>query len=397
MTPLAHGIGRSTDLPLPLDLVLQAGAATVVISFLGSALLWRKPRLAGGVERHPRSTWWLGPLRVLVMALSVAMVADALLGARNPGNPAPHALYVWLWVGLIPLSVVFGPVWRAVNPLRTLLRLTASRAGTSAAREPEPWGAVIGLLGFVWLELVAPGRGDPLVVGLCLLGYALVQLAIAWRRGPSWFARGDFLEVYSELAGRLSPLRWRPPLSGLAADHPAGVGRAAFLAVWWGSTIFDSTSGSPFWAGLVQRTGAPVLMGSGGLLAVCGAVLLAVRALSRRLDVTNSLIPIAVGYTLAHYLTLLLVEGPRGVLLALRQWGVAEGAMWNVAPDPRVVSVLQVALILAGHALGVLAAHDLALAEAPGRPPLAVLAEELPVVLFMVACTWTGLFLLFVR
>jgi hypothetical protein len=47
--------------------------------------------------------------------------------------------------------------------------------------------------------------------------------------------------------------------------------------------------------------------------------------------------------------------------------------------------------------LGVLAAHDMALADQPGRPSLAVLADELPVVLFMIACTWTGLFLLFVR
>ena len=63
LIPLAHGIGQSTDLPLPLDLVLQAGAATVVVSFLASALLWRRPRLTHPTERHPRSTWWRRPLR----------------------------------------------------------------------------------------------------------------------------------------------------------------------------------------------------------------------------------------------------------------------------------------------------------------------------------------------
>src|SRR6185436_1370624 len=109
-----------------LDLVLQAGAATVVISFLGSALLWRRPRLAGGVERRWRTTWWRRPLRALVLVVCVYLLADALFGPRDALNPAGHALYVWLWVGLIPLSVLFGPVWRAVNPLRTaagLLRL----------------------------------------------------------------------------------------------------------------------------------------------------------------------------------------------------------------------------------------------------------------------------------
>jgi hypothetical protein len=224
-----------------------------------------------------------------------------------------------------------------------------------------------------------------------------VQVGLIFRYGVDWPARGDLFEVYSDLAGRLSPLRWRPPLSGLAADHPAGAGRAAFLAIWWGSTIFDSASGSPAWAGFVRRAGAPILWSTLGLVLICGVVFVAVRRLPGKLDVTNSLIPIAVGYTLAHYLTLLLVEGPRGVLLLVQQWGVAEGATWNMVPDPHVISVLQVALILLGHVLGVLAAHDLALADSPGRPPLAVLADEFPVVLFMIACTWTGLLLLFVR
>jgi hypothetical protein len=396
--PLAHGIGQSTDLPLPLDLVLQAGAATVVISFLAAALLWRRPRLTHATERHPRSTWWRRPLQLLVLAISAYLTGDALFGPRE-GNPAAYALFVWLWVGLIPLSVVFGPAWRTVNPLRTLSRLLRLPPGgpAVAAAPGQPWVAVAGLLAFVWFELVAPNRTDPLAIGLCLVGYATVQLVLIARRGGNWPARGDFLEVYSDLAGRLSPLRWRPPLSGLTADHPAGAGRAAFLAVWWGSTIFDSASGSPAWAGFVQRMGLPMLWATAGLVVVCGVVFVAVRRLPGRLDVTNSLIPIAVGYTLAHYLTLLLVAGPRGVLLLVQQWGLLADASWTVIPDPRVVSVVQVALILFGHALGVLAAHDMALADQPGRPSLAVLADELPVVLFMIACTWTGLFLLFVR
>ncbi|MFC7272667.1 hypothetical protein ACFQS1_01635 [Paractinoplanes rhizophilus] len=440
LVPLAHGVGRSADLPLPLDLVLQAGAATVVISFLASALLWRRPVLTHPRERHPRPTWWRRPLRLLVLALALYLTAAALVGPREH-NPAAHALFVWLWVGLIPVSVLFGPVWRALNPIRTLAellhigtrepahapdrapaRVPGPAPATTVLSDPAPpaaqsWVAGAGLLAFVWLELVALGRADPVVLGLCVAGYAGVQLALVARHGAQWPARGDFLEVYSDLAGRLSPLRWRPPLSGLTADHPAGAGRAAFLAIWWGSTIFDSASGSPAWAGFVQRSGVPLLWSTAGLLAVCGIVFAAVRWLPGRLDVTNSLIPIAVGYTLAHYLTLLLVEGPRGALLLVQQWGLAHGATWDVVPDPHVISVLQVTLILGGHALGVLAAHDMALAGNPGRPPsrsvstpgprlapappstqtLAVLAEELPVVLFMILCTWAGLFLLFVR
>ncbi len=52
-------------------------------------------------------------------------------------------------------------------------------------------------------------------------------------------------------------------------------------------------------------------------------------------------------------------------------------------------------LILAGHAAGVVVAHDMALTATPGRPPLAVPADELPVAPFMIGCTWAGLFFLF--
>ncbi|WP_436529500.1 hypothetical protein [Actinoplanes sp. HUAS TT8] len=438
MTPLAHGVGRSSDLPLPLDLVLQAGAATVVLSFLIAAVLWTRPRLGGGRIRPVRGAGWLPVARVAVLLLSLYVVGNALLGPRDSTNPAAHALFVWLWVGIVPLSVLLGPVWRAVNPLRTLFRLLRlPRAGLRPGDGLGVWPGVLWLLAFVWFELVARDRTDPLVIGCCLLGYAIVQLGTAALRGESWFARGDCFEVYSELAGRLSPLRHRPLLSGLAAPLPASfavtpvipalvhagppaapspagssvaapgwrvtitrAGFAAFVAVWWGSTVFDSASGSPAWAGFVQRAGHPGLYATGALVLICLGVLLAVRKAAGRLDVTASLIPIAVGYTLAHYLSLLIVEAPRGFLLMIQQWGLAPGVTWNVVPIPAAIATAQVTLILLGHVLGVIVAHDAALTAAAGeveRPVLAVLADELPLVLFMIGCTWAGLFLLFVR
>ena len=395
MTVLAHGVGQSQDLPLPLDLVLQAGAATVVVSFLVVAVWWKHPRLtAAAPERGTPGR----SLRFLVLAVTLYLVGNALLGPRGPENPAAHALFVWLWVGLVPVSMVLGPVWREVNPLRTVFRLLRLPA---AGLRPGPAGtgrrpAAIALLAFVWFELVAPHHSDPVTVGAWLLGYAVVQLACAALRGEEWFARGDCFEVYSDLAGRLSPLRNRNPLAGVARTPP-GPGLAAFLAVWWGSTIFDSAAGSPAWATFLQKAGNPLLYGTAALTLLCALVLLSVRLLSGRLDLTASLIPIAAGYTLAHYLSLLLVEGPRGALLLVQQWGLAEGAEWTVTPLPGVIAAAQITLILLGHVAGVLVAHDMALTESREKPLLATLADELPVVLLMIAYTWAGLFLLFVR
>ncbi|GAA1637614.1 hypothetical protein [Actinoplanes couchii] len=317
-------------------------------------------------------------LRYPILALALYLTGYALIGPRGPENPAAHALFVWLWVGLVLAGVILGPIWRGLNPLRTiftLLRLPPE--GLRPLGSPgSTWPATAYLLLFVAFELVVPHHGDPVAVGLFLLLYGLAQVVSAAFRGEEWFARGDCFEVYSDLAGRLSPLR-RPGLfSGLAT--PALPGVAAFVAVWWGSTVFDS---------------AGALWGAPGLILFCAAVYLAVRWTAGRLDVTMSLIPIAAAYTLAHYLSLLVVEAPRGVLLLV---GAAPGA-WDPRLIPEVIAAIQIALILIGHAIGVLVAHDRALAESPSRPPLAVLADEFPLVLFMIACTWTGLYLLFVR
>lgn len=360
---LAHGLGSDEGLPLPLDLVLQAGAATVVVSFLAVAFWWRTPRLR---PREPRTSRVVGWLRYPMLALTLWVTGSALLGPRDDTNPAAHMLFVWLWVGLVPVSVLLGPVWRPVNPLRTvftLLRLPSE--GLRPGRGTGSWPAAVFLLAFVFFELVVPHHGDPVAVGLFLLLYGLVQVLLAALRGEEWFARGDCFEVYSDLAGRR--------LGGLAV--PAAPGIAAFVAVWWGSTVFDSA-------------GAPG--GAAGLILFCTAVFLAVRWIAGRLDVTLSLIPIATAYTLAHYLSLLIVEAPRGFLLLTG----SPVAGWDVRPNPELTAALQIALILIGHAISVIVAHDRALTESPERPPLAVLADELPMVLFMIGCTWTGLYLL---
>jgi hypothetical protein len=418
----AHGVGSSQDLPLPFDLVLQAGAVTVVLSFLAVTVLWQIPR-AGVVRRLPagwdavlRSPSWRLPLRLVVLALAVYVVGNALFGPDDATNPAAHVLFVWLWVGLVPASVLLGPVWRGINPLRTLhaglcrilrVPVTGLRPATGdGAGRTGHWPAAVALLAFVWLELVAPDRTDPRLIGTWLTVYAVVQLGLGLMRGERWFARGDGFEMYSELAGRLSVLgsdddgRYvlRSPLAGLTTvAHPRGT--TAFVAVWWGSTIFDSASGSPLWAGFVQSTGAPELVSAAGLVGVCLLVAGSLWWTTRRADIALPLVPIAAGYTLAHYASLLIVEGPRGLLLLVRQWDLqrngAGAPQLEIVPDPGVIAVVQVACIIVGHLVGVLAAHDRALRAAPGRQLTLVIADELPSVLLMVGYTWAGLFLLF--
>jgi hypothetical protein len=408
----AHGIGGVEGLPLDGELVLQTGGVVVLVSFLAVALLWRRPRFTGPVRGRP----FPGPVTALLdapalrtalqgIALLVAafVVGYGFLGPQDPdANPAPRALYVLLWVGVVPASLLLGPVWRVVNPLRALHRAVAAVVRRPPVPLPERLGsrpAAAGLAVFVWLELVAPARDRPAVVAAFLLLYALVHVAAALRYGPGWFDRGDAFEVYSTSTGALAPVGrlgdgrpgWRNPFRGLAAVAP-GPGLVAFLAVWWGSTVFDGVTGWLGWPALRQAVPVPAVLVDTAVLA--GLVLLVAalhRAATGRLApaLAPTLVPIAAGYTIAHYATLLLVEAPRG-LAQLAAPGVALGPVTAV-PAPGLVAAVQIGAVLVGHVVAVVAAHDRSVALLPAHRRL---ADQIPLVLLMVAYTMVGLFLL---
>src|SRR5690242_19781438 len=130
MIPL-HGIGGRGDLPVPLWLAVYSAGAAVAVSFFALAAFWSRPHFES-TGRPARTT--LGrlsvvvdarPIRWLLKAIGLGalalVLATAWFGSTEPSrNPAPTWLYVWVWVGIIPLSLLLGPVWRLANPLRTL-------------------------------------------------------------------------------------------------------------------------------------------------------------------------------------------------------------------------------------------------------------------------------------
>ncbi|MGW5705370.1 hypothetical protein [Amycolatopsis japonica] len=369
---LAHGLGGRSDLPVPLWLALYAGAAAVVVSFFALTVLWKKPKLRGsdagrplplGLQRFVDSAFSRVASGVLGVVLFAGFLAMAWAGPDSSAdNPAPAWFYVWFWVGLVPLSLLFGPVWRRLNPLRTVASLIPSRH-----RElPDRLGylpAIVGLLAFLWLELVFPHSDSPRAIALFGTVYAVIHIALGVVFGPRWFDRGDAFEVYARLIAALSPfgrradgrLVVRNPLDGLLTISPAPWLTALVLVVL-GSTAFDGLTRLPFWTSL----DAGVLGGTAGL-AVCialtyaayaGAISLTRPYLRRGFDpypaFAPSLIPIMVGYTVAHYFSFAVFSGQQGFGRAIDYTVVSTG----------VIALVQIAGIVAGHVLAVTSAHD---------------------------------------
>jgi hypothetical protein len=423
VTLLAHAgdlLGRS-DLPIPEWLFGWAAAMVLVVSFVALAVLWPEPKLQrdrwrplpGGVGRVIASR----PVEILCGAIGVALlgavVYTGLRGTQSPAaNFAPTFVFVVFWLGLVPLSVLFGDVFRAFNPWRAIGRAVGWVAGKAARGSlPAPlayperlghWPAALGVFAFAVLELVRSGGDEPETVALATLVYsALTFIAMALYGVEAWSARGEAYGVYFNLFSRIAPFEARdgvvgvrPPLSGLARLE-AGAGTAPLLAVMIGSVTFDGASEAPIWTGiapdlsnffedvglapqpafeltwLVGLTAAILLVYAFYRLGVLGARSVgggfSAETLSRAF--AHSLVPIALAYVAAHYFTYLLFRGQAIVFLISDPLGDGSD-LFGTATKQIDYSLIgatatwywQVAFVVAGHVAGLTLAHDRALA-----------------------------------
>lgn len=427
---LAHAVSVRSDLPAPLGVVLVAAALALVVSFIALGALWRTSRLRGNqagralprsLEQAIDNQLLRGVVRALVLAVAAFVVGVALVGpSESAFSLSPYAFYVTFWVGIVPVSLLLGPVWRVVNPLRTLYAGLARITGPAPGRDGLPrlglWPATGFLLGYAWLELVYPDRAVPRTLGVLLVVYVVVQLVAALWYGPEWFAAGDCFEAYSTLLARLSPLgrradgrlSLRNPLDG-ADGTPAVSGLAAFVTALIGTTAFDGVSRATWFQSRFAVAGPSTLTLLALLtVAVVVALYTAATAISGRITRTtgapnryaHSLIPIAAGYAIAHYFSLLVFEGQLTWILAsnpFAQDGVDYfGTYANVvnltAVSASVIAAVQIGAIVIGHVVGVVLAHDRAVrlcADAPSAR-----RSQYPLLAVMVAFTTGGLSLL---
>ena len=442
-TVLAHGVGGSTDLPIPLTYALVGGVWALILTFAVVAVAWRTPKFDPAKPGRALPKWVTDMvdcpavrhlLAAIALLFAIWVGVAAIWGPQDGDNALPGSFYVLLWVGLVAISVVVGPIWRVISPVRTVWRLLGRwRTPNTRRRYPSRWGywpAATALFAFVWLELASPDPGSLTAIKLWILLYALAMFVGAAMFGSTWFARADPFEVYSVTVSRLAPFRRNREAGrivlGNPLDHlptmPVRPGIVAVMAVLLGSTAFDSFSQFTGFRNFVDRNaaGVPVIGEAGGasvlrslgllffIVAVGVSFSAAARATGgltrgqRRAlpgQLAHCLIPIVVGYIFAHYLSYLVERGQETIVRLAdplaRGWhllGLDSGdVIYVLSMNPTLLWTIKVAFVVAGHVIGVLAAHDQALRVIPVGHQL---TGQLAMMAVMVAYTLTGLYLL---
>ena len=455
--PFAHALVAREDLPIPAWLFAWGASIVLIVSFFALSAAWRKPRFEAENWRPfegaaARALIGL-PAQILCGLVGVFLFGVALYSGLR-GTEAPDRnfiltfIFVTCWLGFPLFSALLGDVFRPFNPWRALGRAAGAGFRAIAGQRPAHlaypeklgrWPAAVGLLAFVWLEVVYGGSSgvavglEPAAVAHAALFYSAYTLAMMALFGvEKWCARGEIFSVYFGMFSQLGcfavqdgRLGRRRPLA--AAAHWASLpGSAAVVIASIATTSYDGASEGAFKSAIdstfewfvdrgfgllaAQRVTDTLFMlacfagvalvymlGVRGMRTVRGAPSLA----QLRDGFAHTLIPIALAYLVAHYFSFFVFqEQAQFTYLLSDPLGTASTDLFGTASagvDYKILSAstiwyVQVGALVVGHVVGLVLAHDRALVY--WRDYRQATRSQYWMLAVMVAFTCFGLYLL---
>lgn len=426
----AHtGSLRLTDDPVsvPSWLVITTGGGVIGASFLLTSLITDHETIQEINELRFRWSGFSGQSARVVVIRSIGLLSVAFLGlivlnglVGSPERKANLAiLVVWVaWWGGYTMSVyLVGNSWPILNPWRKLASILP-QANRSFPVRLGVWPSVVGLLGLVWIEVVSPVAQTPALLASLIVLYSVVTLAGAMVYGTeTWFGAVDPIARVFRFYGRIAPVQRsasgsgieiRLPSTQLTRERGEQSSVVFVIALLW-ATTYDGLVGTPAWAQLARWAVGfgfpPLVLYAVAMAAGFGLFLVAYRRaalLCRRTGRTYvaahdiqerfilSLLPIAAGYHLAHYLGYVLAQIPS--VIGVLSHPLSPPATPQVWVLPNWFGSLPLVFILLGHVFAVWVAHARAFDLFPGR--LQPIRSQYPLIAVMILYTMTSMWLI---
>lgn len=399
--------------------------------------------VAAGLFGDPTPTRNLAPTLVWVLWWVGLAYVSALVGD--------------VWAVTNPWKITFG--W-AESAYR---KLACGRELTPPLRYPDRlgvWPGAVLFLAFAWIELVYVESAAPVRIGQLAIAYSVITWGGMLLYGRDrWLRHGEAFSLAFGLLARFAPtevratsaetcdacragcafgengcigciscfrrapsgqreLNLRPYAVGLLSDDMASPSMMTFAVLILATVTFDGFTATPVWSdiagALYRAVGNGTAVGSVGLIAfpslflgvyVTFAALMGT-ASGRSLPVGDlarafvySLVPIALAYHLAHFLSFLLIQGQLIMPLASDPFGYGWDLFGTTGIKPNIGIVnarfawfAAVAAIVSGHIVAVYLAHFVALRTLGERR--AALRSQYPMLALMVGYTMVSLWIL---
>ncbi|ELZ08855.1 hypothetical protein C478_18266 [Natrinema thermotolerans DSM 11552] len=420
---VAAGLTGGSDVSVPTWLYLATGGGAVGASALLTMLVTDREVIGAyhdrTLESPAKRLESAGGLLLGVVGL-LGLAGILVVGVLGPNIGLVSATVLVTFAGgralLTIVTYTVGNPWPALNPWRRIAEVLPS-AGEPYPEAYRSWPAVIALLAFVWLEVVAPLTSSPVVLTFVIVMYSLFTLSGAVVFSPeTWFRRGDPLSLWFRCYGAVAPiqrtddgLELRFPGARLSeADLVTDRSLVAFvLALVWeltysgfivtpvGVRTIEALVGIGLPPGLVY-----LALLAGGFVAFWKVYWIAIDRTRERAETYLSreylglrlaapLLAIAAGYHLAHYV---------GFGLSLWPSLVDAVAMpLNPPPNPTRYALpgwfgyVEIAGILLGHVLAVWVSHTVSFDLFPGK--LQSIRSQYPLIVVMVFFTMASLYL----
>ncbi|MDE0332374.1 MAG: hypothetical protein OXL41_10950 [Nitrospinae bacterium] len=457
-TAFAHGFGQRYDLPVPLGLFMLGAGASVVLSFLCMGLFVRKKQESVDYPSYnllasPLFTWmgnriFLSFIRAFSVALFCLTLTAGFWGIENPDkNIAPTMVWIIWWVGLAYVCALAGNLWSLVNPWSIIflwaeaLYRKIKRGGSLSPKHPfsespDVWPAVGLFLWFAWAEIVWPHNDLPRNLAVAALGYSIITWTGMFLYGKeAWLERGEAFSIIFGVMGRFSitearvsgngrrEWRLRPPAVGLLKTDGVSKSMVVLVVLMLATVSFDGFTETPLWH-LIRAVlyEAVVWVGRDALLIADTIALISVptlflgvyylfctlmRTISGSALSTGefarlfvlSLVPIAIGYHVAHYFSFLFIQGQRIIPLLSDPFGMGWD-LWGTAAYKVDIGIIgakttwyaSIAAIVIGHICAVYLAHMTALRALENR--FAAVRSQYPMLILMVGYTMVSLWII---
>ncbi len=438
----AHSFGQNFSLPIPVWLYFYTGGAVIVVSFLVLTLF--ELQQSAVMKKYITSTiefnvplffekLILRLLQVVVATLLVTALIATVYGKMSPSeNFAPLLIWIIFYLGLPYFTLIFGNIWIFIDPIKKVLSALPKKSLFEFPVSLRYVPAYIGYLLFIWLELLSNGfASEPehlLVILVCYAMYTCVGVLLFGVR--SWYLYADIFSVLFTLIGMASPLQYakhrmliRIPFSRLT-QHPINeFPLMLFVLLMLSATTFDGFRETTLWGAcyrfLLSYTqfageSVGVVISSITLflspLIFFGLFYLAIVLMKRMTHTAYdslflcsrfipTLIPIAIGYQIAHYFSLLLIQTQAFAIVSSDPFNVG----WNIfgtadmVPNIGIIGIasiwrIEVAVIIFVHVVSVMLSHVIAIQLFPVKR-LSIIGQ-IPLLVVMVVYTLFGLWVL---
>ena len=362
-----------------------------------------------------------------------------------------------IWLLINPWRILFdwaGGLYRRLDPEGRLSLDLPYPPGLGL------WPGFALFLAFAWVEIVFAGSGVPANIAYLAIVYSVITWTAMFVFGPdTWLHRGEAFTLAFGFLARFAPteirvtdpdicedcaldcrdrdghclgcsdcfrhappdqrqINLRPFAVGLLRDETITPSALAFVVLFLATVTFDGFTATPTWGAISTALSPylPTARGLGTLGIITFPILFLVvfrfvawlmgRAAGDRQSAAGlarrfvySLIPIALAYHLAHFLSFLLIQGQRIIPLASDPFGIGWDLFGtrfydiNIAiVNARFAWIAAVVAIVIGHILAVYLAHVIALRAFGDHR--AALRSQYPMLALMVGYTVASLWIL---